>query len=172
MIISLTGFMGVGKSTVSQRLAKHLYCKSTDLDRYIESVEGSSIDEIFREKGEQYFREREEFCLNKLISENPEKVMVLSLGGGTLISVKNQRLIKESTLCIYLKASLSTQIDRLSRSRKTRPNIEVLLPGEFEKGIERLFEQRREGYENSCSLIINVDGKSVKEILAEIINSI
>lgn len=164
--------MGIGKSTVSQRLSRHLYCKSTDLDRYIENIEGTSIDEIFRNKGEQYFREREEYCLNRLITENREKVLILSLGGGTLISQLNQRLVKDNTFCIYLKSSLKTQVDRLSKTRKTRPNIANIPEGGLEKEIEKLFEQRREGYENSCSLVIDVDGKSVKQILAEIIGSI
>jgi shikimate kinase len=85
MIISLTGFMGVGKSTISERLSKHLYCKVVDLDRHIEQHEGMTIDEIFKTKGEQFFREIEELYLDKILLENREKVLVLSLGGGTLI---------------------------------------------------------------------------------------
>ncbi len=164
--------MGVGKSTISERLSKHLYCKVVDLDRYIEHNEGLSVKDIFRIKGEPYFRIKEEFYLNQLLTENREKVLVLSLGGGTLISSINQKLIKEKTFCIYLKASPETMIRRLSRSKKTRPGIEGLSADEFIKGIEALFEIRREGYEYCNSLIIDVDNRSVKDMLAEIINAI
>jgi len=164
--------MGVGKSTISNKLAKHLFCKIVDLDRYIEFNEGISIEEIFHTKGEPYFRSKEEIYLKTLLTENREKVLVLSLGGGTLISAENQKLIKERTLCIYLKASPYTQFSRLSKTKKNRPNLSGLSDSEFKKGIERLFEERREGYENSNSLVIDVDGKSIKNILSEIMNSI
>ena len=156
MIISLTGFMGVGKSTVSARLAKHLYCKCIDLDKYIEP----------------YFRNREEFYLNEILTENREKVLVLSLGGGTLISLKNQKLIKEKTLCVYLKSTTDTMSKRLSVSRKSRPGIESMASDSFTKGVEMLFEMRKEGYEYCNSLVIDVDNRSVKDILALIISSI
>jgi len=172
MIICLTGFMGVGKSTISEKLGNHLYCKVIDLDRYIEFNEGITIEEIFNSKGEPYFRDREEYYLNRLITDNKEKVLVLSLGGGTLISRQNQKLIKEKTFCIYLKASSNTQFSRLSNSKKTRPNLSGFSDAEFEKGIEQLFEERREGYEKSNSLVIDVDGKSIKNMLSEIMNSI
>lgn len=167
--------MGVGKSTISKRLSRHLYCKVIDLDRFIESKEGISIEEMFESKGEIYFREKEEYYLNRLLAENGEKVLVLSLGGGTLISKVNQELIKEKTFCIYLKASEETQIERLSKSNRLRPNIKEFkeLPtGEYEAGIKRLFEIRRAGYEYCSSLIIDVDNKSVNDMLTEIINSI
>ncbi|OFY41533.1 MAG: hypothetical protein A2X18_06830 [Bacteroidetes bacterium GWF2_40_14] len=172
MIISLTGFMGVGKSTVSARLAKHLYCKCIDLDKYIETKEELSIEDIFRLKGEPYFRNREEFYLNEILTENREKVLVLSLGGGTLISLKNQKLIKEKTLCVYLKSTTDTMSKRLSVSRKSRPGIESMASDSFTKGVEMLFEMRKEGYEYCNSLVIDVDNRSVKDILALIISSI
>jgi len=172
MIISITGFMGVGKSTVSARLAKHLYCKCIDLDKYIEAKEELSIGEIFRLKGEAYFRAKEEFFLKELLTENQEKVLVLSLGGGSLISVTNQKLIKEKTLCIYLKSTPETMAKRLSSSRKIRPGIEKLTSNDFVKGVEYLFEKRREGYERCSTLVIDVDNCSVKEILSLIISSI
>lgn len=172
MIISITGFIGVGKSTVSARLAKHLYCKCIDLDKYIEVKEELSIEEIFRIKGEPYFREREEFFLHEILSENREKVLVLSLGGGTLMSMKNQKLIKEKTLCVYLKSTTETMAKRLSVSRKTRPGIAATASDDFAKGVESLFEKRRKGYEGCSSLVIDVDNRSLKDILAHIISSI
>lgn len=164
--------MGIGKSTISERLARHLYCKVVDLDKHIELIEGLTIEEIFSNKGEPYFRNIEEFYLNTILAENEEKVLVLSLGGGTLISKLNQKLIKEKTFCIYLKASLHTQISRLSKSRKSRPNLGRLDSEEFGTGVEQLFERRREGYEYCSSLVIEVDDKPLKNIISEILSSI
>jgi len=82
MIISLTGFMGVGKSTIAERLSAHLFCKHIDLDSYIEKSRGEKIVDIFDSQGEEAFREIEEQALERLLSQNREKVMVLSLGGG------------------------------------------------------------------------------------------
>ncbi len=164
--------MGVGKSTISAQLARYLYCKVIDLDTFIEAAEGLKVEDIFKEKGEQYFREKEEYYLKSIIDGNREKVLIISLGGGTLISKANQEIVKNQTFCIYLKATQETQIDRLSKSWRGRPNIEKLTSEEYEKGIRELFETRRSGYEYCCSLAIDVDNKSVKELITEILSSI
>lgn len=82
MIITLTGFMGVGKSTIASKLASYLYCRHKDLDLAIEEGEGATVDEIFSLRGEQVFRNLEEEYLEKIINGCCDKVFVLSLGGG------------------------------------------------------------------------------------------
>jgi shikimate kinase len=171
MIISLTGFMGVGKSTIASALSRHLYCKHMDLDKYIESMHGGvSIKTIFSELGEEQFRKSEENALQKLLTENTEKVLVLSLGGGALISSSNRELIKHNTQCIYLRASLDTLTSRLISSYKERP---LITP---EKGtisidsIKKLFLEREPGYLYCSSFTIDVDNLPQKEILKKIMS--
>ncbi len=77
--LTLTGMMGVGKSTVGKNLAKKLNYKFVDVDKLIETKEGSSINLIFKNKSESYFRRIEsEITLSELKSEKT----VISLGGG------------------------------------------------------------------------------------------
>lgn len=164
--------MGVGKSTIANSLAKHLYCKSVDLDRLVESDYGKAIGEIFQIGGENLFRELEEKSLEKLISGNREKVLVISLGGGALISPKNRLLIKHHTYCIYLKASGETLYKRLIASRKSRPLVAEEKPGALIETINKLFAEREEGYISCATLIVDADSLSVKETVAKIISSI
>lgn len=165
--------MGVGKSTIAAALAKHLYCKYQDLDAYIENLyNGQTIKELFKELGEKKFREIEERALEQLLLDNREKVLVLSLGGGALISNKNKELIRNQTKCIYLKASLETLNKRLKKSRKERPLIKDEEGIGLQETILELHTQREEGYNYSASIIIEVDNLSLKEILIKILASI
>ncbi|MEA5005852.1 MAG: shikimate kinase [Rikenellaceae bacterium] len=170
MIISLTGFMGVGKSTIAGLLAKHLYCKLVDLDKLIEQEQGMAVSEIFSSKGELYFRKLEEETLEKLINKNKEKILILSLGGGTLMSEANRIIISKNTYCIYLKASLELLTERLMTHKGKRPVVENIDDENFREEIRSLFEKRKPGYEAVASIIIDVDRKSIRTLLLEIIS--
>lgn len=161
--------MGVGKSTIASALSKHLYCKHIDLDKYIENMhQGTSIKTLFLELGEELFRKIEEIALQKLIAENNEKVLVLSLGGGALISCSNRKLIKEKTQCIYLRASHNTIISRLTSSHKERPLITPDKSNISVESIKKLFREREPGYLYCSSVMIDVDNLPQKEILKKI----
>jgi len=80
--IYLTGFMGSGKSTVGSILANTLGYGFVDIDQGIEQAEGKTVSEIFREKGEEYFRNLEQSLLLR-VSALPHTV--ISLGGGTVV---------------------------------------------------------------------------------------
>ena len=170
MIISLTGFMGVGKSTIAGLLAKHLYCKVVDLDKLIEQEQGMAVGEIFSTKGEFFFRKLEEQSLERLIKENKEKILILSLGGGTLMSEANRRIIRKSTRCIYLRASLELLTERLMTHKGKRPVVDNIDDASLHEEISTLFEKRKPGYEAAASIIIDVDGKSVRTLLLEIMS--
>jgi len=172
MIISLTGFMGVGKSTIAEKLSAHLYCKHIDLDSYIEESRGEKIVDIFSSLGEENFREIEEHALENLLSQNREKVMVLSLGGGALISPKNRELIKSQTHCIYLRASIETLTQRLMHSRKSRPLVHKEENHALSNKIDELYLEREQGYRESASIIIDVDNLSLKDVLVKILSII
>lgn len=172
MIITLTGFMGVGKSTIASKLASYLYCRHKDLDLAIEEGEGATVDEIFSLRGEQVFRNLEEEYLEKIINGCCDKVFVLSLGGGALLSQKNRDLIKKRTYCIYLKASLETITERLVKAKKSRPLVKDKSDSELRLQVTQLFNERKTGYESAADLTICVDDTNVREILAKIMNSI
>lgn len=67
--IILTGFMGVGKTTVGRELAKRLGMKFLDMDAVIEKEERKTVQQIFEEHGEEYFRRKEDRVLRTLLDQ-------------------------------------------------------------------------------------------------------
>ena len=167
MKIILLGYMGSGKSTVGNQLAKKLYQNFTDLDDYIENKEGKSISEIFTEKGEVYFRKIEHTYLKKFINENES--YVLSLGGGTPCYASNMDIIsKEKDLhSIYLQGSITTLYDRLIDNSSKRPLLDSHTKESLIEYIAKhLFE--RSTYYEKAKYRISINSKSIDAIVAEI----
>jgi shikimate kinase len=169
MIIALTGFMGVGKSTIAERLSLFLYCKYTDLDKIIEHKCSQTIETLFATKGEAEFRKVEEEALEQFISGNKDQNHVLSLGGGALVSEKNRKLIKEKTFCIYLKANEITLQNRIIKSHKSRPLMKNLTPEQMSEKIFDMLSVREAGYLDVSKAVVNVDNLTISEVVGKII---
>lgn len=177
MTISLTGFMGCGKSSTGRELAVLLGCPFVDLDSAIEEKTGRSIPEIFRESGEGCFRKIEHDTLLEILS-SPEYaggedtgIKVISLGGGTLMTPECARLVKERTLCIYLRAATETLVGNLENDFTGRPMLDTGgLPGVsgLKRRIEELMASRAGVYESTASRIIDIEGKNFSDIAREI----
>lgn len=88
--VTLTGFMGVGKSRIGRELARALMLHFIDLDRYIERRTGISIPDIFRHLGEEAFRRMEKEAVRELVGKD---YLVLSLGGGTFMDPESQKAL-------------------------------------------------------------------------------
>lgn len=160
--IVLIGFMGSGKSSAGELLAKGLSYKFYDTDRLIEERAGRKISSIFESFGEEYFRDLETGLLEEM--RTGLDYAVLSTGGGMPLRKKNWQLLRELGYVVYLKASKETIIKRL-RGDRTRP----LLRGEdFEQKVDRLLAARIPIYETTAHKVIITDDKTVKEIVAEI----
>jgi len=166
MTITLTGFMGSGKSSVGKELSSILGYPLIDLDSYIEDKEGESIPEIFARGGESLFREIESASLREVLSkEEKDSGRILSLGGGTPEKTENALLIKEKTTCIYLKASVDTLVSNLENDFEGRP----MLKGTDLRGrVEELMARREESYLECASYVIEIDGKPFKAVAEEI----
>ncbi len=168
MKIFLLGYMGSGKSTIGKLLAADFNTDFIDLDHEIEKTEGVSISELFKKKGEIYFRKSERKLLEKILCENFDGIV--SLGGGTPCYGDNLDLIKENkeATSVYLKMSVQKLTDRLFAEKDHRPLISHLEQKEqLEEFIRKhLFE--RGFYYNQSDLIINCDDKNPAEIVTEI----
>ena len=160
--------MGSGKTTVGKLVAKHLKIKFLDLDSYIEEAEGQPIKQLFSYKGELYFRKKEFFYLNEILSSNSN--FLLSTGGGTPCYGANMEAISNATKnSIYLKVSLRELIRRLSIEKDQRPLISGITNDELPEFIgKHLFE--RSFYYNQAHLKISCDGKSPEKLALEIVN--
>lgn len=143
MNLVLMGYMGSGKTAIGQQLAGLLQREFIDLDALIESQEGLSIKEIFKQKGAVYFRKRESALLRGVIDDSRDSV--IALGGGTPIYGDNLKWINNSDLnhSIYLKVSLRSLVERLWNERHDRPIIAAIeTPQELEEFVgKHLFER-------------------------------
>ena len=123
MIISLTGFMGCGKSSTGRELALRLGARFVDLDEEIVRRDGRSIPEIFREGGEAAFRAVELEALQAVLEEADAAVgdVVIALGGGALTQPQAREIIFARTRCVWLRTRLDTIRQRLGAADASRP---------------------------------------------------
>ena len=135
----LTGMMGVGKSTVGKNLAQKLSYNFVDIDRTIESREGSTINLIFKNKSESYFRKLEnEVSLEKL----KKKKTVISLGGGAFLNKFIRREIKNTSVSFWLDVDVSELIKRLKKTKK-RP---LLYNKNLNVTVNKIYLERKKTY--------------------------
>ena len=155
--------MGSGKSTIGALLSKKMNIKFIDLDSEIEAIEKKTISQIFKLKGEKYFREIEvETILSFLNSE--EKELVLSLGGGSFLNEKVRKNVKNNSFSFWLNWKPSTIIKRIKKSSK-RP----LIRGLNDQEIEKMIMDRNKYYAKS-NFKIDCDNHKKNEILDRIVS--
>ena len=165
--IILEGFMGSGKTTVSELLSEELDLELIDTDEAISEAEGCSISEIFDVQGEQAFRDMETDLIKMLVDEHVRET-VISLGGGLPVRAENRELLKKCGKVIYLKTSPEEVYNRI-KDDTSRP----LLRGDDPLSkIKKMQEDRGGFYEEAADIIIDTDGKTPKEIVSEIIGSL
>ena len=162
MNIFLTGMMGSGKSSVGQLLSAYLNTTFYDLDRGIEKRFNLSIKDIFQTYGESKFREVESELLiqTKKIENN-----IIATGGGILINAKNREFLKNEKVC-FLDGSVEELYNRATKKRDQRPLLKEISQIEFAK----IYQDRKNHYNEYASLTIATDGKTIEEITKEIIS--
>ena len=169
MTISLMGYMGSGKTLVSKELSILNNFKIFDLDTEISKQNNRSITEIFKEKGEIFFRKTEKEVLEKILSS--EKNIILSLGGGTPCYYNNIDSINEKTISVFLKTNVKNLAQRLSSEKDKRPLIQNISNEDLPEFIAKhLFE--RNPFYNQAKITINTDNLSAIEIAEEILTQI
>lgn len=162
--IVLIGFMGCGKTSVGIKLSYRLKITFLDTDKQIERKQGRSISEIFASDGEAAFRQMETDCIKELIEDNTSSMQIFSTGGGTPVREENRELLKKLGTVIYLKVSPDVVYERL-KGDTTRPLLQTENP---KARIEELLGARKEAYESAADVIVEVDDKSLEEIVDEI----
>lgn len=143
MIIFLVGFMGSGKSTVGQGLARRLGYSFIDMDARIEGEHGMTINEIFEKLGEKAFRKMESNLLKEMVSLQET---VISTGGGLPCTGNNMDLINRKGVSIYLRMEPEALLNRLSRGKSRRPLIRHLSRQELETFIREKLGEREPVY--------------------------
>ena len=169
MKIILWGYMGTGKTTIGKALAKTLQYPFFDLDNEIEKNVGLSVSEIFKTKGELFFRKKENEILSSILSNNSQ--FILSLGGGTPMYFNTSKYLNQldDVLTINLSAQVSTLTNRLFPERYKRPLINYCkTKEELNDFIKKHLFERMQLY-HSATITINIDDKSINKIVSEIV---
>ena len=154
--------MGSGKSTVGKIISSELFLNFYDTDEEIETRTGASIDWIFDLEGEDGFRKRESKILHEMVQQNS---IVLSTGGGIILSESNRELLSSRGTVFYLATPIAVQLERTSKD-KDRPLLKNGDPGKI---LEELHVARESLYEEVADYIVNTEGKSSQEVSEEII---
>lgn len=160
--IVLIGFMGAGKSSVSEYLSAVFAMKVVEMDQVIANREQMSIPDIFDAYGEEYFRDRE---TELLVEMQSHRNTVISCGGGAALRERNVEEMKKNGRVVLLTASPETVYERV-KDNDDRP---VLNGRKNVKGISELMEQRREKYEAAADIVINTDNKTVLQVCEELV---
>lgn len=163
--IFLIGPMGAGKSTIGRQLAQMLGMNFIDSDAEIETRAGADIDWIFDIEGEAGFRKREEKMINELTQEQG---IVLSTGGGSVISKENRNMLSARGIVIYLETTVEKQFERTQRDTK-RP---LLQNDDPRKTLEELAKVRNPLYEEIADITLQTDEQSAKLMASQIIDLI
>lgn len=151
--IVFIGFMGCGKSTLARALAKDLDLVFLDSDFLIEQEFNQKVSEIFAEKGEEFFREQEQKMADFFCSCSGACIAT----GGGFINVSN---LEKAGFCIYLKADFEYLKKRLDENEiSKRP----LFYDEIK--AKKLYNERLSKYEQKADFVLDVENKSIKELL-------
>ncbi len=133
--VVLVGLMGCGKSAIGRRLAAKLALPFVDADEEIEKAAGKSIEDLFAEHGEPYFRDGERKVLARLLRSGPQ---VLATGGGAFMNSETREAIAEAGVSVWLRAELPLLVRRVGK----RTNRPLLKSGDPEAVLKNLMETR------------------------------
>ncbi|EJL72891.1 shikimate kinase [Chryseobacterium populi] len=169
MIISLVGYMGSGKTHVSKILSEKINFKLIDLDKEISRRNKLTIPEIFEKKGEIYFRKLEREILEEILAT--QENLILSLGGGTPVYYNNMEIINHNSKSVFLRASVATLSERLSKQKEKRPLIANVPDENLPEFIAKHLFERNEFY-SKAQFIVSTDSREPEDIVNEIIEKL
>ena len=154
--------MGVGKGTTARAFSKKYNVYNIDTDDLIESKENRKVKKIFAQDGEEYFRSLEQKTAN-WIEENVKNTLI-SCGGGFY---KIDNLSKLGTV-VLLDASFEWIYNGLLNASNSKNKLKKRpLFSQLDKA-EELYNERKEIYHNLADIIINVENKTLDEVLKEL----
>ena len=160
--LTLTGMMGVGKTTIGKNLAKKLRYNFVDIDKLIENNEGTSINLIFKNKSESYFRKIES---DITLAELKKEKSVISLGGGAFLNNNIRKNIKRLSTSFWLDIPTHVLAKRLKNSNQ-RP---LLYNKNISDVLKKIYFERKKIY-NEADFRIKCESLRPKEITDKILD--
>jgi len=165
----LLGYMASGKSAVARIVATMSGLKYIDLDDFISQKEEMSISDIFKQKGEIYFRKKESFYLDEILSQ--KATIMVAVGGGTPCYGENMTLINQKATSIFINTPLKILVNRLLFEKTKRPLVADLNEADLPEFIAKHLFERIPFYKKAQYTIAAAD-KNPDEIASEILKLI
>ena len=160
--LALTGMMGVGKSTIGKSLSNHLSMDFVDIDKIIEKKLKLTIQNIFKQKGEVFFRKLEEKIT---LEEIKKKNIIISLGGGAFVNKKIRDQVILHAKSFWLDLSINLLEKRLRKS-KQRP---LLINKNIKPALEEIYNERKNIY-SLANYKIDCNSLTTNLIVKKIVN--
>lgn len=168
MRIFLVGFMGSGKSFRGRQLSQKLGIPFFDLDAEIVNSEARSVNDIFAEQGEEYFRQKEKEVMHILTESHGSFVM--ACGGGTPCFFNNVEFMNEKGVVVWLNTSLQQLFERLLKEKAERPLLKDLGDDQLKAFIAKKFADRRIYYEQA-KVHIDDDNATLEQMIEKIFHA-
>jgi shikimate kinase len=168
MKIFLIGFMGSGKSHWGGLLSQKLSIPFFDLDAKIRGAEGRSINDIFAQEGEEYFRMKEKEVMHILTESHDSFIM--ATGGGTPCYFNNIEYMNNSGTTVWLNTSIKVLCDRLIKERDARPLVRELTDEQLRGFIIKKMADRRMYYEQA-KVIVEEENVSPEQFIEKVFHA-
>jgi shikimate kinase len=166
--VFLVGFMGCGKTYWGRQLGQKLGIPFFDLDKQIEEKEGRTINEVFAEEGEEYFRLLEKDVLH-LVTESHES-FVLATGGGTPCYYNTIDYLKKQGTVIWINCSVDCLFNRLKEEKEARPLIKDLSDEQLHTYIVKKYADRKIYYEQATVTVLE-ENLNIETIINKMFHS-
>lgn len=160
--------MGCGKTYWGKQLAERLKVPFFDLDEQIEEVAGKTINDIFAQDGEEFFRRREREMLMTLTESH--ETFVMSTGGGTPCFFNNIDYMNRKGTTLWLNCSAECLQERLKGEQEKRPLVRELDDEQLKAYITRKVGDRKIFYQQAKAIIYEHE-LSLENFLAKISNT-
>jgi shikimate kinase len=150
----LIGLRGSGKSTLAPLLAQRLGWHAVDMDQKITERTDRSINEIFQNHGEPFFRDLESLVLSEIVQHREQ---VVATGGGVILRDENRRLLRENGWVVWLQSSPETMWKRIQQDATSSAQRPALTPYGSRAEIDHLLQARRPLYEKTAHFTLDTD---------------
>ena len=168
MKIFLIGFMGSGKTYWGKQLSEKLKLPFFDLDEQIESSEGKTINQLFAENGEEYFRLLEKDTLH-IITESHDS-FIMATGGGTPCYFNNIDYMNKGGTTVWVNTPVDVLCERLTKEKANRPLLKNLDDTQIKGFILKKFSDRKIYYEQA-EILMDEEGKNIDKIVERIFHA-
>jgi len=163
MNIVLIGYRGTGKSTVGKIVAARLGRTLISTDAEIVKQAGQSIPKIVAQHGWDYFRDLESQVCGELAGQDG---LVIDTGGGAILRSENVEQLKRHGTLFWLTASVEAITQRIGRDNQ-RPSLTGTKS--FVEEVEEVLRERTPKYQAAADHVIGTDGRSIVQIVDEIL---